>query len=271
MGDMNFTVIGNPIEHSLSPLIHQQFSASCGIQLQYDKTLLPKDISVSDFQDFLTQFAKKEGRGVNVTAPFKKIAYQAVPYKTPRAEQAQSVNTLIYTCRGDGHHPYTWVGDNTDGVGLLNDWARLGWEVTGKRILVIGAGGAVSGILGPLLALAPKEIMVLNRTPFVMPAKAGIQPQSYIPSDEPFDIVVNGLPRGIFSEDSSFVAKKAYDLNYHQEEAFTTWAEQRSATAVASGMGMLWAQAAESFLRWHGVIPDWEKLCEHYSNTHRVV
>ncbi len=263
---MRFTVVGAPIAHSLSPEIHQRFASACGIQLQYDKTLLPEDILISDFQGFLTQFAQNGGRGVNVTAPFKMRAYQAVSKRTPRAEAVQSVNTLIYT-RGSTFYTDHWMGDNTDGVGLQQDWARLGWEIAGKRILLIGAGGAIRGILGTLLSLSPREVMILNRTPFALPAQAGIPLQPYTPSAVPFDIVVNGLPRGVLSQEISFVTQKAYDLNYPLETTFTAWAEQRGATMVVSGLGMLWAQAAESFLSWHGILPDWKKLYEHYSNA----
>ncbi|HVS56619.1 MAG TPA: shikimate dehydrogenase, partial [Casimicrobiaceae bacterium] len=149
-----YAVIGNPVAHSKSPLIHEAFARATGQRMSYERLLAPLDGFVATVERFVAE----GGRGLNVTVPFKLEAFALGREKTSRAAEAQACNTLAW--RGDH-----WYADNTDGVGLMRDLTHnLHEALAGRDVLVLGAGGATRGILGPLLAQAPRSVVVLNRT-----------------------------------------------------------------------------------------------------------
>lgn len=257
------TVIGNPIAHSLSPVIHQQFARQMGLDLHYDRTLLPKEFSVAQLQDFLKNFAEQGGLGANVTAPFKLLAYQSVATHSLMAQEAGAVNTLILK-------NHQWIGDNTDGVGLISDWQRLGWVVKNKRLLIVGAGGAVSGVLGSILRQEPAEVCIFNRTKNKAQQLVERFQASCLhaePPMGPFDIVLNATSRDLsptaLNLNPTWITNAyCYDLNYQSEDEtpFVLWVKEQGAIQAVGGLGMLLAQAAESFRLWFGVMPRWEDL-----------
>ena len=257
-----YLVLGNPIEHSLSPDIHAQFANETGQSIEYDRRL----VDVDGFESAI-QGIKKEGiAGANVTVPFKEAAYAVADESSPRAQKAGAVNTLVF--REDG----SIYADNTDGAGLVND-IKINHErsITGKRILILGAGGAVRGVLKPLIDEDPASITIANRTI----EKAALLRDIYdgeFPisvsgfeelSGQQFDIIINGtslglqgkvapLPSGILSESAL-----AYDMMYGDGSLpFQGWAKNQDAELVLDGLGMLVGQAAESFYLWRGVRPD---------------
>ncbi|HEC26300.1 MAG TPA: shikimate dehydrogenase [Gammaproteobacteria bacterium] len=256
-----YAVMGNPVNHSKSPLIHSLFAKQCGITLEY------RAIHVDEgrFESAVRQFRAIGGKGLNITVPFKMEAWQLADRRSARAELAGAVNTLKFLDSGKIY------GENTDGPGMVQDIAvNLGKSVKEASVLVIGAGGAVRGVLGPLLEAEPAIVHIANRTA----AKAhelaavfsGFGPCTASGLDEirsaSYDIVINGtaaslqgevpdLPASIFAEDAL-----AYDMMYGSEPtAFLVWADENGAANCSDGIGMLVEQAAESFQIWHGVRP----------------
>lgn len=277
-----YAVIGNPISHSKSPLIHTQFAFQTGQDLSYEAILAPLD----GFRNTVLAFREEGGRGMNVTVPFKFEAFQLATQLTVRAQAAQAVNTLKF----DGTEI---IGDNTDGAGLVADIERnLDFTLQGKRVLIMGAGGAAYGVALPLLN-AGATITVANRTEdkahklaAVFAAHGPIQGSSYIAlAGSQFDCVINAtsssladslppLPRGesapqLSSPNASFSigenAKRegifapdalAYDMMYGKETPFLLFAKEQGAARLADGLGMLVEQAAESFFLWRNIHPD---------------
>ena len=257
-----YAVIGNPIAHSRSPIIHRAFAAQTGQDLGYDALLGPLD----SFTPFVTQFFTEGGRGLNVTLPFKEQAYALSEVLSKRAKQAGAVNTLM---RGKDDRIY---GDNTDGVGIVRDMAQNhGWTLQGKRVLIIGAGGAVRGVMGPLLAAGIASLRLVNRTPekaetlaALFKGEGDVAALRYedIPAGS-VDILINGssaslsgelppVPAGILAEGAC-----AYDMAYGKGELpFMAWARGQGAAQVSDGLGMLVEQAAESFYIWRHVRPE---------------
>ncbi len=254
-----YAVIGNPIAHSKSPQIHAQFAAQTGQNLQYEKLLAPLD----GFATTVGQFRAEGGRGLNITVPFKLEAAQYASRLTPAAQQAGAVNTLIFSGA-------EVLGDNTDGVGLVRDLTRnLQQLLQGRRILLLGAGGAARGVLQPLLDQQPAVLALANRT--VEKAQAlvalfagKIQASGFAAlAGQQFDVVINAtasslqdeappLPAGIYAADAL-----AYDMMYAaQPTAFMRAAQAAGATHVSDGLGMLVEQAAQSFYLWRGVRPE---------------
>ena len=250
-----YTVFGHPIEHSKSPRIHAAFAAQTAQDLIYTASLAPLD----GFAAALTDFRVAGGRGANVTVPFKEEAFRLAARRSERAEQAGAVNTLILEGAG-------WVGDNTDGVGLVRDLRQNRHCVlAGRRILLLGAGGATRGVLGPLLAEGPANLFVANRTAskaIELAALFGCGGGGFdaIPA-EPFDVVINAtaaslagemppLPRTVFAPGAL-----AYDMMYGRATPFLNFARLCGAD-TADGLGMLVEQAAEAFWLWRGVRPD---------------
>jgi shikimate dehydrogenase len=256
-----YAVIGNPIAHSKSPRIHTEFARQTGEDLRYEAILAPRD----GFAAAVAAFRAAGGKGLNVTVPFKLDAFALAAERTERAVQAQAVNTLKF----DGASA---LGDNTDGAGLVADLAgRLEFVIEGKCVFIMGAGGAARGIILPLLRERPASIAIANRT--VEKARAlerefarfgPVTSGGYAEfSGRKFDIVVNAtsaalagelppLPPGIFAPGAL-----AYDMTYGPHHArFGTHALADGAARVADGLGMLIAQAAESFFLWRGVRPD---------------
>jgi shikimate dehydrogenase len=256
-----YAVIGNPVAHSKSPQIHAAFARSTGQDMTYERLLAPLD----GFVATVGAFRDGGGRGLNVTVPFKVEAFALASLHSSRAQLAGAVNTLMV--EPDGR----WYGDNTDGAGLVRDLTEnLGLELRDCSILVLGAGGAARGILGPLLDCLPRTLAVSNRThPKAVALAAQFTPlgpiEAIAPTDLPghrFDLVINSTSLGIASETHDWPASVfapgsfAYDLVYaDQPTPFVRWAAQRGAARTADGLGMLIEQAAESFHLWRGVRP----------------
>ena len=221
-----YAVIGNPISHSRSPRIHRAFALDAQQDMSYEAILSP----LEGFRQVVTDFfAFDEGKGLNITLPFKGQAYEMSEVKSSRATQAGAVNTLM---KGKDGRIY---GDNTDGVGLVRDMTQnLGWTLEGKRILVVGAGGAVRGVLGTLLAQNPSQLWIVNRTYSKAQNLANIF-RAY-----------GNIDALRFDE----IATQSVDGK--SELPFLVWAKAQGAT-VSDGLGMLVEQAAESFFIWRGV------------------
>lgn len=256
-----YAVFGNPINHSKSPTIHRQFAEQTGQDMHYAKQL----VEVNAFAQAAEAFFAQGGKGLNITVPFKLDAFQFAHTITPRAQRAGAVNTLAW--QNDG----TILGDNTDGIGMVHDMHNLGWELCDKRILVLGAGGAVRGILQPLLAEQPQRLVIANRT--LIKAEAlelqfhdlgNIHACSYEQlAAEEFDLVINGTSASLSGDlpplPPQLLAAGAhcYDMMYGAEPTvFMTWASQHGAQAVADGLGMLVGQAAEAFYVWRHIRPE---------------
>lgn len=256
-----YAVFGNPISHSKSPEIHRQFAIHSGQPIAYEKQLVPLD----GFAAAVREFIAIGGKGLNVTVPFKQEAFHLADQLTERARLAGAVNTLVV--QPDG----TLLGDNTDGVGLMADMARNHqWPLTGKRILLLGAGGAVRGVLGPLLEQKPQLIVIANRTRekaeelvAIFSPFGEVQATGYeeLPTS-PFDIIINGtsasLSGGVPPLPGAVVGPETacYDMMYGKElTPFLAWAKAHGSTRMADGLGMLVEQAAESFRLWRGVKP----------------
>lgn len=256
-----YAVVGNPVAHSKSPLIHAEFSRQTGQDLSYATLLAPLD----GFTTAVKNFQSEGGKGLNVTVPFKQEAWQLATRLTERAQLAQAVNTLKF--END-----EILGDNTDGAGLVRDiTCNLGFAVRGKKILLMGAGGAARGVILPLLKENPALFAIANRTP----ARAHELAQQFLPHGDissgeydslagcHFDLIINAtssslsdelppLPAGVFSPGSL-----AYDMMYGKGlTPFLRFAQSNGAAQLADGLGMLVEQAAESFFLWRGVRPD---------------
>ncbi|MDD0976514.1 shikimate dehydrogenase [Pseudomonas fontis] len=256
-----YVVFGNPIGHSKSPLIHRLFAAQTGQQLEYDTLLAPLD----DFTPCALGFFK-QGLGANVTVPFKEEAYRLVDSLTPRAKRAGAVNTLSKLADGG------LQGDNTDGAGLVRDLTvNAGVELAGKRILLLGAGGAVRGVLEPILAHRPASLVIANRTvekaeqlarEFADLGPVAASGFSWL--EEPVDLIINATSASLAGELPPISASLiqpgvtvCYDMMYGKEPTpFCRWATEHGAAQVLDGLGMLAEQAAEAFFVWRGVRPD---------------
>lgn len=255
-----YAVVGNPIAHSKSPEIHTYFAEQTCQQLQYDKLL----IEPGAFAEQAAAFFKAGGKGLNVTLPFKEDACQFAHTLTPRARLAGAVNTLAL--QSDG----TVLGDTTDGAGLSADLQARGWPVADKRVLLLGAGGAVRGVLDALLRQRPAALVLANRTvakaELLAKQFAAYGPITACAYDElegqSFNLVINGtsasiagdlppLPQGLIHSGTA-----VYDMMYGAEfTPFLRWAQDQGVEQLADGLGMLVAQAAESFALWRGVRP----------------
>lgn len=260
-----FAVVGNPIAHSRSPAIHQEFGRQLGIALSYETLLAPID----GFAATITAFFDQGGSGLNITLPFKEEAFAlASANLSERAQLAGAVNTL-WMKDGRLH------GCNTDGVGLLDDIQRLGVSIAGKRILLVGAGGAAKGVVYPLLHAQCAALRIVNRNAAraheLHAHAASLLPQftaqlsagGLDDAQGQWDIVLNATSSSLSSQAPSLPGVDyargalAYDLVYAAEPtAFMQQAKTKGAQYVADGLGMLVAQAAASFAIWHGRTPD---------------
>ncbi|MEM9397335.1 MAG: shikimate dehydrogenase [Pseudomonadota bacterium] len=257
-----FAVFGNPIKHSRSPFIHTAFAKQTGVKLEYRAVRVER----GDFDRAARAFFAAGGSGLNVTVPFKEEAFALVDSLSKRAQRAGAVNT-IWLDSDD-----KLCGENTDGVGLVRDMvANLGWRLQGKRVLVIGAGGAVRGLLEPLLAEQPAQVHIVNRTEekadllaseFASLGSISASGYDSLPAQS-YDVIINGSSAGFANEappiPSVALAERCccYDMLYGNEPtAFMRWAAQNLAWAVSDGLGMLVEQAAEGFHCWHGKRPD---------------
>ena len=256
-----YAVYGNPIKHSKSPQIHSMFAEQTGEQLVYRS----HQVELGKFTEAAKSFFDNGGKGLNITLPFKLDAYEYAAQLSSRAKLAGAVNTLAI--QEDG----TVYGDNTDGVGMVRDMQHnLGWQIEGKKVLLLGAGGAVRGVIEPIAKQKPAMIVIANRT---------VEKAQQLASDfsefgdirgcsyealhgNHFDLVINGtsaslsgelppLPNNLLSDGAC-----CYDMMYGPEPTtFMRWSAENMAWAVADGLGMLVEQAAESFCIWRGVRP----------------
>lgn len=262
-----YAVVGYPIQHSWSPFIHGMFAKQTHQAMSYTRMA----VTPENFERDVAAFFATGGKGMNITVPHKQAANIVTRYRTPRAEIARAVNTLAW--RNDG-----LLGDNTDGAGLVTDLTRnLGFDIAGTRILLLGAGGAARGVIGPLLSAAPECIEIANRT-----AKRAIELAEEFEllgtvrgcafeeiSDGVFDLVVNAtsaslqddippIPRGAIGP-----ATLCYDMAYGKgDTSFTRWSKTVGAGRAETGWGMLVEQAAEAFQLWRGIKPDTKPVLE---------
>lgn len=263
----HYAVFGNPIAHSKSPLIHAEFARQTGQDMDYRAILAPLD----DFAGAVAAFREQGGAGANVTVPFKHQAYQLASRHTDRAHAAEAVNTLKF--ENDG----SILGDNTDGAGLVGDiTGNLDFPLAGKRLLLVGAGGAASGVMLPLLQCGPRELAVVNRTAEKAVRLAdGFMQHGNVSGcgfggiHGTFDAVINATSASLHGElpplpDRLFnPGALAYDMMYSKGDTpFMAWARTHGADRIADGLGMLVEQAAESFYLWRGVHPETRPVIE---------
>jgi shikimate dehydrogenase len=268
-----YVVIGHPVNHSLSPRIHQYFAQQTEQDLVYTPLWAPLD----GFAAGVKKFRLEGGEGANVTVPFKMEAYQLADQLTPRAQLAQAVNTLSWQIDAQGREQL--LGDNTDGVGLLRDLTdNLQLNLQQSHILILGAGGAVRGVLAPLLT-AGARLVISNRTParaFDMISQfAHLGPITFITdhplkpdqSSKAFDIIINAtsasLQQALPHCEPRWISANTvcYDMVYaKQPTPFMQFAAAHGAQRCMDGLGMLIEQAAEAFFVWRGIRPDTKPL-----------
>jgi len=259
-----YAVMGNPIAHSKSPMIHHLFAEQTNQTLSYEAIL----VEIDNFNQAVTDFSDNNGKGLNITVPFKQDAWQLASQRTARAELAGAVNTLSWI---NGQ----WHGDNTDGVGLMHDLIHNhNIMLRDKRVLILGAGGAVRGILSPLISEQPKSVVIANRTVTKAETLASlfsdtgnVSASAYQDLSEPFDLVINGtaaslqgelppVPEHCISETTD-----CYDMMYASDPTpFMHWAGKLGASKCMDGLGMLVEQAAESFFIWRQVRPQTQSV-----------
>jgi len=256
-----YAVMGNPIKHSKSPVIHKEFAHLSDQDMAYAAMLVAEDA----FPVAVKQFFLDGGKGLNITVPFKQQAFELADELSDRAKRAGAVNTLIYLSDGRIR------GDNTDGVGMMRDITNNhDGRLTNKRVLVVGAGGAVRGVLAPLLQENPASVTIVNRTLEKAQQLAEqfsdlgrIEACAFAELDgDAFDWIINGtsaslsgdvpaLPVGVVGEYS-----RCYDMMYSADATpFNKWASELGAAETYDGLGMLVEQAAESFRLWRGLMP----------------
>jgi len=257
-----YGVMGYPVSHSRSPVIHRLFALQTNQDLQYE--LL--QVSPEKLETAVRQFQRTGGKGLNITIPHKAEVTKLVDQMSDRAATAGAVNTLTFKS-GEVH------GDNTDGIGLLRDLAvNLGVAIEGANILILGAGGATRGIVGPLLEMQPASLRIANRSL----GKAQVLADHFsssgpvtacrfnvVPVSEPYDLIINATSAGLKGEappyPSAAISENTYcyDLSYGlQPTPFSVWAKESGAAQSVMGWGMLVEQAAESFKIWRGVRPE---------------
>ena len=250
-----YAVIGNPVTHSLSPQIHRAFARQSGDSLTYSVI----EARIDDFETRVAEFFDTGGCGLNVTVPFKSNACAWVDHCDEYGREAGAVNTIRATKQG-------FEGFNTDGVGLIRDFERLGWPTTNARILVLGAGGAARGILGPLLRTSTRAITLANRTTKKARDLAeefnGVGWTSLDNVEGAWDVVINATSAGIHGEGEIVAQERlrnahCYDL-YYRPDGDTPFvaSAQKFALDTSDGLGMLVEQAAEAFHIWRGYRPD---------------
>lgn len=270
----HYAVFGHPVAHSLSPRIHAAFGRQAGVSVDYAII----DATAADFDVALDEFARRGGAGANVTLPLKQSAYALCSDTTERARRAGAVNTLVRN--GDA-----WHGDNTDGAGLVRDLTgRHALDLRARRTLLLGAGGAARGVAPALLDAGIGDLFIVNRTPeradalvdaLGQPGRVHARYLDDLPALGEFDLIVNAtsaaregtLPR----LPSSLVGRRtaAVDLSYGEAAIpFLAWARANGCHDAVDGLGMLVEQAAESFARWHGVMPDTDPIYGEFRAEH---
>jgi shikimate dehydrogenase len=269
-----YAVLGNPVSHSKSPLIHSMFAQQTDQTMSY--VAIP--LEENEFEGFVRNFFAGGGGGLNVTVPFKGNAFALAASCSPRAELAQAVNTLFLDANGD------ICGDNTDGVGLVTD-LKLNNKVaiSGQRVLILGAGGAVRGIMAALVYEQTSAITIVNRDVSKaehlaeeMQSMAPIEAMSYERLQEvanngrSYDLIINGTSSSLLGEmpklDANLIAPGCccYDLMYSATDTpFVQWGKKEGASISIDGLGMLVEQAAEAFALWRGVRPNTASVMAH--------
>jgi shikimate dehydrogenase len=252
--------MGNPIAHSLSPVIHQHFAEQTGISLRYDKIEVP----VALFEQYVIDFFNQpEGKGLNITLPFKERAFAMAQVKSARCLQAGAANTL-WMANGQRH------ADNTDGVGLIRDLSHY-IDLADKTVVLLGAGGAARGVIGELLNAHPARLILSNRTVEKAHALGNSFPEihtcGFEALTEHYDVIINATSASL--QDNTLTLPDSilnnhpfcYDLAYSRDKMtpFVQWAKSHGSQAM-DGLGMLIEQAAEAFLIWHGIMPDTTSL-----------
>ena len=267
----HYAVIGNPISHSKSPLIHTEFAKQTGQELDYVTREIPLDDLVGGLKKLLDEGFK----GINITVPFKEQVWQQVNNKSEHAMRAGAVNTLIFNKDG------TLYGDNTDGIGLCRDLVdNHQIELANKRILLLGAGGAARGVIEPLLSYQPSQLFIANRTAnkasdlvILFNDFGTVNGGGFDDISGQFDVIINAtaaslqgevppLPDDVLADNAS-----CYDMMYsNTDTAFITWAKQHHASKAIDGLGMLVEQAAEAFSIWRGVKPETQAVIAKVRN-----
>jgi shikimate dehydrogenase len=257
-----YGVMGYPVSHSRSPVIHRLFALQTNQHIQYDSFQVAPD----SLERSVRQFQRAGGKGLNITLPHKNEVARLCDQLSERASTAGAVNTLSF--RESEIH-----GDNTDGIGLLRDLdVNLGIALEGANILILGAGGATCGIIGPLLEMQPSSLRIANRTidkaqtladHFSRSGPASACRLDMVPVGEEYDLIINATSAGVRGEAPPYpeaaVSENTfcYDLSYGLKPTpFSLWARERGAANSVMGWGMLVEQAAESFHIWRGVRPD---------------
>lgn len=263
-----YAVMGNPVSHSKSPRIHGLFAAQLGQRMEYSAI----QVDVGGFEQAVSNFIAHDGKGLNVTVPFKRNAWAMVERRSPRAELAQAVNTIAV--QPDGK----LFGENTDGAGLVTDLMNNhGATLAGKDLLLLGAGGAASGVIAPLLEQRPSRLFVVNRSvdraldlveqfEHLGPVQGG----GYLDlPGQQFDLVINATAASLHGElpplPDTLLRNDAwcYDMMYGAAPTpFMSWARGHGAAKSLDGLGMLVEQAAESFLIWRGTRPRTTEVLE---------
>jgi shikimate dehydrogenase len=263
-----YALVGHPVSHSRSPLIHQLFARQTGANMTYELI----DALPEEFETAVRGFGAAGGRGVNVTLPHKEAAFALCSTHGAEATLAGAVNTI--SIKGRSLH-----GDNTDGIGFIRDLTvNHSREIAGQRLLLLGAGGAARGIVGPILAEFPLSLLIANRTleraealkeSFGAPDNLAVCQFDDLDEAGEFDIVINATSAGLHGEQppfpASLVGKESfcYDLAYSLKPTpFVVWADENGAGTAVQGWGMLVEQAAESFAIWRGTRPDTQPILE---------
>lgn len=263
---LRFELIGNPVKHSLSPILHQAWGKHYGKELEYTCT----ETTHNAFERTVMDFFTGGGHGLNITVPFKETAYQITHQATLEAQRAKVANTLRI-------NPYTKLleAHNTDGIGFLEDISHHdAFHIEGKTILILGAGGAAAAILPNILHQRPAQVTISNRTteraealvkrnrPFLIPIRS--MTWGSLKNLESVDLIIHTTSMGHTQDELSLPSRLAkiaacYDLSYGAaNQPFQRWAIKHNAPIYRDGLGMLVAQAAESFHFWHNILPDIE-------------
>lgn len=274
-----YAVLGNPVSHSKSPLIHSLFAEQTGQSMSYTAIALESE----EFAGFVTSFFAEGGGGLNITVPYKGAAFELASNCSPRARLAKAVNTLFLDDQGN------LCGDNTDGVGLVTDLKiNNAVDIRDQRVLILGAGGAVRGVMAALVHEHAAKITIVNRTVSKaellveeMQSLAPVEAMSYEMLQEfasdglGYDLIINGTSSSLQGEmpglDARLLASGCccYDLMYAAEDTpFVRWAKLHGANKSIDGLGMLVEQAAEAFALWRGVRPDTGPVIDQLREQH---
>ena len=266
-----YAVLGSPIAHSKSPIIHSMFAQQTEQDVQYEAI----QVEPNEFDSFVLNFFAGGGQGLNITVPHKERAFALASKLEPRAARAGAVNTLFQ------NNTKELCGDNTDGPGLVRDLkANHGINILGKNVLIVGAGGAARGALASLVEAEPGAITVVNRTL----KNAKLLQQTFVNEfdisvaefdtlEGNFDLIINGTSLSLNNEipalSSNHLSESCccYDMMYKNEDtSFVQWAKKNGAILAVDGLGMLVEQAAESFFRWRGVRPETGSVIANLKN-----